>query len=207
MGRRDHNSRSESPDLGDIFVAGLGSQTSPSDKMNIAVASHQHTRKINLRLLKKITSALLTELEIEKVEIGICLVAASEMTRLNETFLKHKGSTDVIAFDYAAKVAQASRLPCSSNKRPSSSRDGCATFHGEIFICVDEAVLQARKFGTSWQSEVVRYIVHGVLHLIGFDDSSADARRRMKRVEGRLLGKLSRRFTLAQLSRPAKLTA
>ena len=175
--------------------------------MIVAFANRQRTRKINLRLLRRIVNALLADLEIGEVELEINLVAAPEMTRLNETFLKHKGSTDVIAFDYAAKVAQASRLPCSSNKRPSSSRDGCATFHGEIFICVDEAVLQARKFGTSWQSEVVRYIVHGVLHLIGFDDSSADARRRMKRVEGRLLGKLSRRFTLAQLSRPARIPA
>jgi rRNA maturation RNase YbeY len=207
MGRRDHNSRTESPDWGDKFVPGLGSQTPPSDKVNISVANRQRVRKINLRLLKKIADALLTELEIKDAEIGICFVGAPEMTRLNETFLRHAGSTDVIAFDYAGKVAQASRLPRPSNRRQSSSRDGYATFNGEIFVCVDEAVLQARKFGTSWQSEVVRYFVHGVLHLFGFDDSSAGARRRMKRVEGRLLGKLSRRFTLAQLSRPAKLTA
>ena len=61
--------------------------------------------------------------------------------------------------------------------------------HGEIFVCVDEAVLQARKFGTSWQSEIVRYIVHGVLHLLGFDDSSAGARRKMKREENRLVAR------------------
>jgi len=167
--------------------------------MNIAVVNRQRTRKINLRLLIKITRALLTELEIEKAEIGICLAAAPEMTRLNETFLKHKGFTDVIAFDYANEVAQASRLPRPSNRRQSNSRDGCATFHGEIFICVDEAVLQARKFGTSWQSEVVRYLVHGVLHLLGFDDSSAGARRKMKREENRRLREITRRFPLSKL--------
>ena len=59
--------------------------------MNIAIANRQRTRKINLRLLKKITRELLAELELEKEEIGICLVAALEMTRLNETFLKHQG--------------------------------------------------------------------------------------------------------------------
>jgi rRNA maturation RNase YbeY len=72
---------------------------------------------------------------------------------------------------------------------------------------VDVAVLQARKFGTSWQSEVVRYLVHGVLHLTGFDDSSAGARRKMKREENRRLDELSRRFTLAQLSHPARIPA
>ncbi len=170
--------------------------------MNIAIANRQRTRKINLRLLKKITRELLAELELEKEEIGICLVAALEMTRLNETFLKHQGSTDVITFDYAETGRAGSPLPA-----PGAHGVTRPTIHGEIFICVDEAVLQARKFGTNWQSEVIHYLVHGVLHLIGFDDSSADTRRRMKRVEGRLLGKLSRRFTLAQLSRPAKLTA
>jgi rRNA maturation RNase YbeY len=73
--------------------------------------------------------------------------------------------------------------------------------HGEIFVCVDEALLQARKFGTSWQSETVRYVVHGVLHLLGHDDLRAAARRGMKREEDRLVREISRRFSLAQLAR------
>jgi probable rRNA maturation factor len=167
--------------------------------MSVTIANRQRVRKINRRRLKKIANALLAELEIKKAEIGICLATAPEMTRLNETFLKHKGSTDVITFDYANKVAQASRLPRPSNRRQSSSRDGCATLHGEIFVCVDEAVLQARQFGTSWQSEVIRYLVHGVLHLLAFDDSSAGARRKMKREENRRLREITRRFPLSKL--------
>jgi rRNA maturation RNase YbeY len=71
--------------------------------------------------------------------------------------------------------------------------------YGEIFVCVDEAVWQAQKFGASWQSEVVRYIVHGILHLLGFDDASVAARRKMKREENRRLRELSRRFALSKL--------
>ena len=74
------------------------------------------------------------------------------------------------------------------------------------FICVDEAVFQARKFGTSWQSETVRYVVHGVLHLLGHDDLRAAARCKMKREENRLLRELSRRFSLAQLANNLKIT-
>ena len=173
--------------------------------MSVTIANRQRVRKINLRLLKKIANALLAELEIKKAEIGICLVGAPEMTRFNETFLKHKGSTDVIAFDYRDSVGRASSLSHFRIRKVRDRQDACPTLEGEIFVCVDEAVLQARKFGTSWQSEVVRYLIHGVLHLTGFDDTSADARRRMKRAEGQLLGKLSRRFSLAQLSRPAKI--
>jgi probable rRNA maturation factor len=164
--------------------------------MNVAVASHQHTRKINLRLLEKITRTLLAELELEKAEIGICLVAAPEMTRLNETFLKHKGSTDVIAFDYHTEGRAGSPLPAAKS---GALRRARPALQGEIFVCVDEAVLQARKFDTSWQSEVVRYIVHGVLHLLGFDDSSAGVRCKMKREENRRLREITHRFPLSKL--------
>ena len=72
------------------------------------------------------------------------------MTRLNETFLHHSGSTDVITFDYA-------------------SRPNTPILQGEIFVCVDEAVEQARRFCCAWQEEIIRYVIHGVLHLTGFD--------------------------------------
>jgi probable rRNA maturation factor len=167
--------------------------------MNVVIANRQRTRKISRRLLKQITAALVADLKVEAAELGIRLVAAPEMTRLNEKFLRHQGSTDVITFDYSDNVGRASRLPSKPLKRNRDRRDACPTLHGEIFICVDEAVQQARKFGTSWQAEVVRYLVHGVLHLRGFDDSSASARRKMKREENRRLRELSRRFALSRL--------
>lgn len=163
--------------------------------MNVIIANRQRTKKINARLLKQIVSELFEELKIAEAELGISLVAAPEMTLVNETFLQHEGSTDVITFDHA--VAE-KRKAESGKQKP---------LHGELFVCVDEAVLQAKKFGVNWQSEVVRYIVHGVLHLLGHDDLRADLRRKMKREENRLVRLLARRFALAQLSRPAKMGA
>jgi probable rRNA maturation factor len=156
--------------------------------MNVVIANRQRTKKINTRLLKQITAALLAELKNQEAALGISLVAAPEMTLVNETFLQHEGSTDVITFDYA---------PVEKRKQ----------LHGELYICVDDAIAQAKSFKTSWQSEVVRYIVHGVLHLLGHDDLRADLRRKMKREENRLVRLLARRFALAQLSRPAKMGA
>ena len=54
---------------------------------------------------------MLADLEIEKAELEINLVAATEMTRLNEKFLHHKGPTDVITFDYGTKVGRAVPSP------------------------------------------------------------------------------------------------
>jgi len=159
--------------------------------MNVVVANRQRALKINARLLKKITEALLAELKIESAELGINLVAAREMTLVNETFLQHEGSTDAIAFDHSNPEAR--------------SKKQQARLHGEIFICVDEAVLQAKEFKTTWQSEIVRYIVHGILHLLGHDDLQAAARGRMKREENRWLARLSEKFSLAQIGGASKL--
>jgi len=76
--------------------------------------------------------------------------------------------------------------------------------HGELFICIDDAVAQARPFRTTWQSEIVRYVVHGILHLQGFDDSTPDARRKMKRQENHLMRALAKRFSFHQLGSPAR---
>ena len=85
--------------------------------MNIVIASRQRTKKINLRLLKQIARVLLTELEIENAELGIALVGAKEMARVNWNFLRHEGSTDVITFDHAekrkAESGKASTANCS----------------------------------------------------------------------------------------------
>jgi probable rRNA maturation factor len=136
---------------------------------------------------------LLADLKIEEAELGINLVAAREMTLINETFLRHEGSTDVITFDY-------SNAEC-------GVRSAELNLHGEIFVCVDEAVLQAIKFKTTWQSEIVRYLVHGVLHLLGHDDRHTAARRKMKREENCRLAGLSRKFSLAQIGGASKLRA
>ena len=154
--------------------------------MNLVIANRQRIKKTNTRLLKQIGLALLAELEIENAELGIALVGAREMARVNWQFLQHVGSTDVITFDH------------SEGGHPQ-------TVHGELFICVDDAVKQARQFGASWQAEVVRYVVHGVLHLLGHDDLEPGRRREMKRAENRLVRRLAKRFSLAQLSRAVKL--
>ena len=160
--------------------------------MTLEILNRQRTKKINPRRLKQIVFGLFAELRIETAELGINLVAAREMTLLNETFLQHAGSTDVITFDHRGEASRETGEP---------------GLHGELFVCVDEAVLQAKRFRCTWQSEIVRYIVHGVLHLRGHDDLKAAARRRMKREENRLVRRLAQKISFAQLARTAKIGA
>lgn len=156
--------------------------------MSVIIANRQRTQKINRRLLKQIVDELLAELKVSEAKLGINLVAAPEMTRVNETFLKHTGSTDVITFDYKGKT------------------EG-TILAGEIFVCVDEATVHAKRFKTKWQSEIVRYIVHGVLHLLGHDDRRVAVRKKMKREENRLLHVLAKKISLAQIAGRSKISA
>ena len=136
------------------------------------------------RMLGQITRGLLEELsEGADYTLGAHFVRAKEMAALNERFLGHEGETDVITFDYAPEHEE---------------------MNGEIYICVDEALVQSRRFRVSWQMETVRYLVHGLLHMNGFDDSKPDLCRAMKRRENNLLKKLSRQFDLGKLGRIRK---
>jgi probable rRNA maturation factor len=163
------------------------------NRSTIIIANRQRVKRMDSRLLKEIAATLLTELKIVEAEIGINLVGEREMTLVNESFLKHEGSTDVITFDYGEK------------RKAESGKRKCIC--GEIFISIDDAIAQARQFKSTWQSEIVCYVVHGVLHLLGHDDLHADLRRKMKREENRLLRKLSKKFSLAQIGGSSKLRA
>ena len=146
------------------------------------VIQRGRTVPLDTRQLRQIAATLLGELlALEDYELGIHLVRAPEMTRINQAFLQHEGSTDVITFNHANHPAD---------------------LHGELFICYDVALAQAREYRTLWTSEIVRYVVHGVLHLQGFDDHRATDRRKMKREETRLLRQLSRRFPISKLAPP-----
>ena len=71
----------------------------------------------------------------------------------------------------------------------------------DIFICPVVAEEFARKYKTSWAEEVARYLIHGILHLRGYDDSAPGLRRTMKREENRLMTAAAGRFPLSRLAR------
>ena len=120
--------------------------------IGLTLCNRQRATRIACRCLRRIIHTLLSDhLRREEVDLGVFLVGEAAMARLNKEHLGHTGSTDVITFDY-------------------NDPGNVDLLAGEIFVCVPVAINQAREFHTTWQSEVVRYVVHGVLHLMGFDD-------------------------------------
>jgi len=91
-------------------------------------------------------------------EVFIWLISDRQMALLHRKFLGKTGPTDVLTFQ-----------------------------HGEIFISVETAHRNARAFANSLMRELKLYIVHGLLHLHGFDDQSPSEARKMKAAQERIL--------------------
>jgi probable rRNA maturation factor len=170
----------------------------------LLLRNRQRECRVDLRRLRRITHCLLTELvPADGFELAIHLIGPTEMTRLHETFLRQASPTDVLTFDYSEPAGQADRRPSRRRVPVPAGRKvarGAIPLRGEILICPNQAVRQARQFHTTWQSEIVRYVVHGVLHLLGYDDLEPAARTRMKRAESRLVGELAQRFAIRKLA-------
>ena len=97
--------------------------------------------------------------ELRKLnEVFIWLISDRRMALLHRKFLGESGPTDVITFQ-----------------------------HGEIFISVDTARRNARAFGNSFVPELKLYIVHGLLHLHGFDDKTRAQACKMKKTQEKIL--------------------
>jgi len=90
--------------------------------------------------------------------VSVWLISDRRMSRLHKEFLGQTGPTDVLTFQ-----------------------------HGEIFISVETARRHARAFGNSPVRELQLYIVHGLLHLHGFDDRTPTGARNMRSTQEKIL--------------------
>jgi probable rRNA maturation factor len=94
-------------------------------------------------------------------EISVLLVSDRRMSQLHRQFLQAAGPTDILTFE-----------------------------HGEILISAPTAKRNARRFGNSLRRELCLYIIHGLLHLHGFDDQTERDAREMERTQNRILERL-----------------
>ena len=139
-----------------------------SPTRSLSIRNQQQECEVPARWLRACVRRLLNEeLGLAQYRLTVYFVPQKRMAKLNEKHLHHAGPTDVITFDYS--------------ESPSTP------LHGEVLVCPAIARKQARRFRTILQGELLRYIIHGVLHLQGQDDHTPQRRNRMKRLEDRLL--------------------
>ena len=118
--------------------------------------------------LDKIQDWLDNIIEAKSMLVGdICFIFCSDkyLLDINIEYLNHDFYTDVITFDY-----------CESN-----------IVSGDIFISIDRIIDNSKSLSTGFTDELLRVIVHGVLHLLGFDDKSVDDKKIMTSEEDKCL--------------------
>jgi probable rRNA maturation factor len=125
--------------------------------------------------------------------VAVCLISDAEIARLNRTYRGKPGTTDVLSFPAAEKNGGAGARARGSDGRlkfagPAQRRTG-ATFHlGDIAISPAAARRNARSLGRSVPEELRVLILHGVLHLAGYDHETdqGEMERREQRLRRRL---------------------
>ena len=131
---------------------------------NLSV-NYRGTIKIDKSLIHKIVKKLTEDLNFKISSMQINFVNSKEMTRINSKYLNHNYSTDIITFNYSGTKNE---------------------LDGEIYISIDDVASNSKRFGVTFIEEVLRIVIHGFLHLLGYDDKDRKDRVTMKRLENRL---------------------
>jgi len=129
---------------------------------------HDDSYKSGLKEKRKIKSWIISVIENENLtsgNINFIFQSDEDVRKINIAHLSHNYYTDIITFDYS---------------------DG-KILNGDIFISVERVAENARKFHVEKREEMLRVIVHGILHLIGFKDSSKSEKNEMRNMEDKYL--------------------
>lgn len=116
--------------------------------------------KFRLKESKKVLNIIEKVIRREKKIPGDLIFIISnnkEVRKINKEFLNHNYNTDVIAFDYSERN----------------------TLNGEIYISYGKVKENANNYEVSCREELVRVMIHGTLHLCGYDDNTEEKRKLM----------------------------
>jgi probable rRNA maturation factor len=105
-----------------------------------------------------------TAIRLKAKSCTIIFVDDNTLAEMHDQYLNDPTPTDVITFDLGDEQVE-----------------------GEIYISTDRAQAQAKKYNVSYREEIIRLIVHGLLHLAGFDDIEENDRVEMKKMENQLV--------------------
>ncbi|MEN8191802.1 MAG: rRNA maturation RNase YbeY [Bacteroidota bacterium] len=129
--------------------------------------------KIDKKIIHSIVSKLKDNLNFKIESVNINFVTSEQMIEINKTYLNHNYDTDIITFNYSGSHTD---------------------LDGEIFISVHQAIDNSLIFNVNLDSEIIRLIVHGFLHLLGYDDKKASDKKIMKLEEDKLTENLDKHY-------------
>jgi len=128
--------------------------------------SNKTKNKIDLDLVKTVSEAFLKKNKAKEKELSIVFVSDSDIKKINKEYRGKDSVTDVLSFE------------------------GDEDFLGEILIDYAQIKRQAKEFNNKTEEELVFILVHGLLHLIGYDDVTEDGRLQMEELGNKFIEEL-----------------
>ena len=133
--------------------------------MEVLIDDRQSRQKISLKKIKQTVQVILDALDCPNGEISILIVDDPQIEELNQQYLNRQGPTNVIAFAM----------------REGEFSDLSPHLLGDVVISTDTAAREAQMAATSMEQRFNELLVHGILHLMGYDhETSADDERVME---------------------------
>lgn len=145
-----------------------------SGNFNIAVTNRQTVLPLDLDDIRAAVRTVLDRHSVPAASVHVALVDDREIRQLNRQFLDHDYATDVLSFCYEA----------------------APELDGELIIGAERALRVATEKGTHALDELIWYVVHGTLHLLGYDDATDELRAAMREEERRAMQFLGRGWPL-----------
>lgn len=163
--------------------------------MRVAVANRQRRVRVSAAALRRAALyALRAEGAPRDVELSIAVVDDAAIRALNRRYRGEDRATDVLAFPQAA--------PRRSSPGLRARGGGQGGVLGDVVLSAERAAAQAAALGHSTARELALLVIHGVLHLLGYDDTTPAGARRMRARQEALLEALVRRRARSRRGRP-----
>lgn len=126
------------------------------------------TFELDQRFADRQIKQLINEEKKETGDISVIFCSDEYLLEMNKTHLNHDYFTDIITFNYVENDL----------------------ISGDLFISADRIKENAGKFGVTFQEELYRVILHGILHLVGYNDKTDAEKKVMKEKENYYLAKI-----------------
>ena len=133
----------------------------------VAISSSQKAMRVPRKDIVALVEAVSVAEGYPIADADIAVVDSKKMAELNRRFLSHAGATDVLSFDLSESPAEGLSV--------------------QLIVCGDVAVAESAMRGHSPRRELLLYVVHGLLHVMGYEDQSVRGAARMRARQEELL--------------------
>jgi probable rRNA maturation factor len=136
--------------------------------MLVEIVNRQRSQKIAKKEWKEFAIAVLKELNLKKIEVTIVFVGDQKIRELNREFRSIDKATDVLSFSYQDVENTEDNKTVKENVYENLV-NSTSNYLGDVVISTNTAVVYAQKLGLTFDQEVKTLILHGLLHLCGYD--------------------------------------